>query len=194
MDAGGLFSPDNPSDRQMESAKCRGRQVSTGPNHRTLTSANPHVPRPAPFEPDARTRAAGEAPPHAARNGDEKPTARDGRSPWLPEVDLIRHSVVEWRIRCAMHATRIRIPSPARVVRLIPTPSPCHSERSEESRSGFSVELRPRNLVQVSGQPSLRSFQSRFSDSINAIFFIRPHDLICFSRAMATTTSPEASK
>ena len=42
--------------------------------------------------------------------------------------------------------------------------------------------------------PSLKSFQSRFCDSIRAIFFLRSQPLICFSRAIAARTSPTTSK
>src|SRR5579863_363500 len=43
------------------------------------------------------------------------------------------------------------------------------------------------------GQPSLKSFQSRFIDSINAIFFIRPQALICFSRTIIASMLPPVS-
>lgn len=40
----------------------------------------------------------------------------------------------------------------------------------------------------------LRSFQSGFIASINAIFFLRTHLLIIFSRVIALTGSPNSSK
>ena len=48
-------------------------------------------------------------------------------------------------------------------------------------------QYRPRHPQ--SYQPSLRSFQSGFIDSIRATFFSRRKPLICFSRAMAALTS-----
>ena len=51
--------------------------------------------------------------------------------------------------------------------------SQCHSEPSEESRSGFYPEPCACNASEPPYQASLRSFQSRFADSIKANFFIR---------------------
>jgi len=70
----------------------------------------------------------------------------------------------------------------------------CHSERSEESRSGWLFRVRCSVVSCPPNQSALRSFQSRLADSIKATFFNLPQLLICFSRAMAARISPNTSK
>ncbi len=51
----------------------------------------------------------------------------------------------------------------------------------------------PATLPWAAYQAALKSFQSRFTDSIRATFFFRPQLLIYFSRVMAAKISPDTS-